>query len=408
MTHHYFFPNYFLLRLSIWLMWPKYHSEDYYFLTKFAFPQCNFSCHSYFLLFSGQEVDNEENKKVDYLHSQTLWRFIYFDCYSSSPYTQDMAEQATCNLPMCVSGSTWSQIAPVKHHSINWIKVHTLVCLVCCCSPPPPPNFIHISCWLQPSLQQISSCSGEQRASHIPSASPRRGFAGCTFASMFQGRAGIKDNLISPWQARERRQAKRALTPLSRWLARISAFPEASHFGGIPTASSAPASESCGQSVRALAQLLQRWEITLARTERLHGQTAEQRNQYYSHALPWAILTYLRFLLSCFQKGAYHFPPDAAILRHHQEHHRRGHRHRSHSAGNRDLHLQCRLKHHFSSHSPPRSSVTRPDPALPCSAGRSCVWLSVLIARGRSWAPPALKAGGCGPGDPSSPQPLHG
>lgn len=185
-----------------------------------------------------------------------------------------------------------------------------------------------------------------------------------------------------------------ALTLLSCWLARISASPEAAHFGGMPTASSALAQESCGQGVRARAQLLRCWDIALERAERLHGQTAEQRNQCYSHAPPWAVLTYLRFLLSPFRgwgRGEYRLPPGAAIPRCREDHRGGGHRHGSLSAGSRDLHLHRGLKTTVSPHAPyQHPAVTRPDPAPPRSSGRADICRSALFARSRwlrSWAP---------------------
>lgn len=194
-------------------MWPKYHSKGLLFLHWICFS--NKSClkvflpYVFYLLFSGQEVDTEinyNNNNNIYTHRLHAGSHISTAAFSSSPCAQEMAEQATCNLlSTYVSSPTWPQIPPAEHHSINWITVHVQLG---CFSP-----FIHISHWLQPSLQQISNCSSEQRASHISSASARQGFVGCTLASKFQGRAGIKDNLISAWQGGERRQPREPWHP---------------------------------------------------------------------------------------------------------------------------------------------------------------------------------------------------
>lgn len=156
--------------------------------------------------------------------------------------------------------------------------------------------------------------------------------------------------MTSGWK----KAGKGALTPLPCWLTCSSASPEAAHFGVIPTWSSALAQASCGKGVRALAQLLQHWEMALARTREnswaeksiLQSFTALSNSDIFMvTALPFAE----RWASPC---PRCHCPPAPWG----------GHQHRSLSPGSRDLDL--RLTATVSIPTPLTHGPAKADPAL--------------------------------------------
>lgn len=169
-----------------------------------------------------------------------------------------------------------------KRHSINWIKVQTV--FIC--------SSVHISPSLQCSLHQTSSCSREQRASCASSITCKSH----TFASKLWGLAGIQDNLISPRQTGEKRQARELQHP------HVTGLRAPPHFL-VPLVSEAFLRRALRLHSKGLGTMSRHWHgscstgASLASTERLLGQTAEQRNQYYSHAPPLAVLVYALSLL---------------------------------------------------------------------------------------------------------------
>lgn len=191
--------------------------------------------------------------------------------------------------------------------------------------------------------------------------------------------------MTSGWK----KAGKRALTPMPCWLTCNSASPEAAHFGVIPMQSSALAQASCGKGVRALAQLLQHWEMALARTREnswaeksiLQSRTAlSNSDTFMITALPlaewWASPS-----------------PGATILQYPEEQGRGGHQHRSLSPGSRDL--DHRLTATTSIPSPLTHGHAKPNPALQ----QHSLGCATFVFRLSLFCAP--QAGGCGPGTPS-------
>lgn len=172
-----------------------------------------------------------------------------------------------------------------------------------------------------------------------------------------RGLADIQDSLISPWQTGEKWQARELQHPYVTGLRAPQHFP-------VPVFSEAFLRRALRLHSRGLGTMSGRWHgscstgASLASTERLLGQTAEQRNQYYSHALPLAVLVYAPSLLqqASPSERRMSLSSGATTLGHCEEHHGGGRWPGSLLYCQRHLYLPHRLVNTIFPHIPPTSN----------------------------------------------------